>query len=183
MMKKNITTICGSTRQNSTNHKLLKAIGDFFTDDLQFNMYEGLGSLPHFNPDSNEKTIAEVIQFKQLLNAADGIIICTPEYAHGVPGALKNAIDWTVSSCEFSHKPTALITASTDGRYGHAALLETLRVIEAKEIDQLQLLIPFAQTKVSKEAKISDERTLLEIQKLMSDLIKLLNETAVFPEN
>ena len=42
MMKKNITTICGSTRQNSTNHKLLKAIGDLFTDDLQFNMYEGL---------------------------------------------------------------------------------------------------------------------------------------------
>ena len=65
---------------------------------------------------------------------ADGVIICTPEYAHGVPGSLKNAIDWTVGTGEFSGKPTMLITASTDGKNGHKALLETLKVIEAKNI-------------------------------------------------
>ncbi len=70
--------------------------------------------------------------FREQLDDAEGIIICTPEYAHGVPGALKNAIDWTISSSNFPHKPTLLITASTDGKYGHAALLETLTAIEAK---------------------------------------------------
>jgi chromate reductase, NAD(P)H dehydrogenase (quinone) len=82
-----------------------------------------------------------------LISTATAVIICTPEYAHGVPGTLKNAIDWTVSANEFNNKPTALITASTDGTYAHNALLETLRVIEAKNIDRHQLLIQFAKLK------------------------------------
>jgi NAD(P)H-dependent FMN reductase len=55
--------------------------------------------------------------------------------------SLKNALDWTVSSGEFSGKPTVLITASTDGRYGHAALLETLRVIEEKTLAEVRRLM------------------------------------------
>ena len=146
--KKNILAISGSTRQNSTNHRLITAIAGLCNKDFNIAFYNGLAKLPAFNPDDNDdNTATEVMEFRKQLNDADGVIICTPEYAHGVPGALKNAIDWTVSTNEFSNKPTILITASTDGRYGHKALLETLRVIEAKDIDQLQLLIQFAQTK------------------------------------
>src|SRR6202000_1937510 len=108
----------------------------------------------------------EVTELKRRIREADGVIICTPEYAHGVPGTLKNAIDWTVSSCEFSGKPTVLITASTDGRYGHQALLETLKVIEAREVERLALLIPFARTKVDKAAGITDGKTLSAVQEL-----------------
>ena len=167
--KKKIVAISGSTRKNSTNHLLLQAIARLTTADFGMLFWEGLPDIPPFNPDEDNDTPPPSVQaFRQLLKEADGIIICTPEYAHGVPGSLKNAIDWTVSTADFSGKPTVLITASTDGKYGHPALLETLRVIEAKNVEQLQLLIPFARTKVSAAREITDEPTLKEIQQLMA---------------
>ncbi len=180
IMKKNrkkILAISGSTRKNSTNQRLINAIAELSKEIFEIQFYNRISSLPHFNPDENNPEILEnVFQFRRLLNEADGVIICTPEYAHGVPGTLKNGIDWTVGTGEFSHKPTLLITASTDGKYGHQALLETLRVIEAKNIEELQLLISFAQTKINSNNKITDEKTLTGIQKLIDSFSKTINE-------
>lgn len=165
---KKILAICGSTRTNSTNHRFIKAIAELSKDIFDIDLYNGLGRLPQFNPDDDNQNVSkEVFCFRQLLNKADGVIICTPEYAHGVPGSLKNAIDWTVGTNEFWQKPTMLITASTDGKYGHQSLLETLRVIEAKNILDLQLLISFASTKINPDNKITDMTTLNEIKKLL----------------
>ena len=174
--RKKVLAISGSTRQNSSNHNLIKAIAELFIDELEITIFESIADLPHFNPDDNNENVApQVLDFRKQLNDADGILICTPEYAHGVPGALKNAIDWTVSTNEFSHKPTVLITASTDGKFGHAALLETLKVIEAENIEQLQLLISFVRTKIS-DNKITDEKTLFEIKQLINNFIQTINE-------
>ena len=173
--RKKIVALCGSTRKYSTNHRLIDVIKAMYDQELEIIMCGGLDSLPHFNPDIEDAFLPQqLLEFRQLLHLSDGILICTPEYAHGVPGVLKNAIDWTVSSSEFSHKPTVLITASTDGRYGHAALLETLRVIEA-DVDEFQLHIPFAQTKISRDGNISDENTAKEIETLMTRFIERLN--------
>jgi NAD(P)H-dependent FMN reductase len=117
------------------------------------------------------------------LNSADGVIICTPEYAHGVPGSLKNAIDWTVGTSEFSQKPTMLITASTDGKSGHQSLLETLHVIEAKNIHHLQLLISFASTKVNDHNNITDMTTLNEVKKLLVIFEQTINENVKVEQN
>jgi chromate reductase, NAD(P)H dehydrogenase (quinone) len=174
---KKIFAISGSTRQNSTNHNLIKAIAIIFAGKISIELFEGLAALPAFNPDDTSKDIPEVNSFRQSIADADGIIICTPEYAHGVPGALKNAIDWTVSSNEFYHKPTALITASTDGTSGHAALLETLKTIEAKNILQLQLLIQFAKTKIGEDNTITDEATAIAVKQLVEALIATIEET------
>ena len=75
---------------------------------------------------------------------------------------------------QYLYIPTVLITASTDGMHGHAALLETLRVIEAKEIDELQLLIRFARTKINSEGDITDSGTMEEVKRLMGRFVKLL---------
>jgi len=172
-----ILAISGSTRQNSTNHRLIKAIAEISKDFFELQLYNNISSLPHFNPDNdNEQVDKEVINFRQMLNEADGIIICTPEYAHGVPGTLKNAIDWTVGTNEFYHKPTMLITASTDGEKGHEALLETLRVIEAKNIDTLQLIISFAATKIDTGNRIIDDKTLELVKNLLRNFEKTINE-------
>jgi len=162
--RKNIVAISGSTRPDSTNQHLIQAIAGLTTDLFKIVLYEGISTLPHFNPEQVDHAGELVDHFRQLLKEADGVLICTPEYAHGVPGSLKNAIDWVVGTGEFSHKPVLLITASTDGQYGHKALLETLRVLEAKNIDQLQLLIPFARTRINTDRQITDKQTLKEIQ-------------------
>ena len=93
----------------------------------------------------------------------------------GVPGTLKNALDWIVSSCGFCCKPVALITASTHGLKGRQALLETLRMIESDITEETQLVISFVKAKVSKDGRITDQETqekVLAVVLALNDLIK-----------
>jgi len=100
-----VIAISGSTRKTSSNLNLIKGIARLTSDIFEINIFEGLSDIPQFNPDLDLETPPiQVADFRQHLKAADAILICTPEYAMGVPGTLKNAIDWTVSSMEFSKK-------------------------------------------------------------------------------
>ena len=73
-----------------------------------------LADVPPFNPDLDTDTApVEVVRFRAALEACDAILICSPEYAHGVSGVLKNALDWVVGSGELMDKPIALINASS----------------------------------------------------------------------
>jgi NAD(P)H-dependent FMN reductase len=169
---KKILAICGSTRSKSSNLNLIYAIIEIFRNQIEFELYLSIADLPHFNPDlDNECPDESVTIFRNKVKAADGVLICTPEYAMGVPGTLKNAIDWTVSSAEFSHKPVALITASSVGAKGHQSLLETLKIIECDIDEKTQLLIPFIKTKINDEAKITDESTKLQVESVIESLI------------
>lgn len=168
---KKILAISGSIRASSSNYRLLEAIAAMMASRLDVVIFDGVGALPHFDAGASE-TPGPVLAFRRFLRESDGVIICTPEYAHGVPGSLKNAIDWTVSSGEFSGKPTVLITASTDGRFGHQALLEILSVIEARTVS---LLIPFVRSKVNASTGVVEEQTLGEIRQLMDAFIKTLD--------
>jgi NAD(P)H-dependent FMN reductase len=171
MDRKKIIAIPGSTRQNSANLNLIKAIIEFSSHQLDISIFDKLAELPHFNPDLDaDDPPAAVSAFRKQLAEADGILICTPEYAHGVPGSLKNAIDWTVSSMEFSHKPVALITASSDGKIAHLSLLETLKIIEANLPDSSQLLISFVKTKIKGDT-IIDPATLKQVTALIKSLV------------
>lgn len=166
--KKKILAISGSTRERSTNLNLINAIADLAADIFAITIYPGLMHLPPFNPDNDNEHAGEAIaDLRSRLGQADGVLICTPEYAMGVPGTLKNAIDWTVSSADFFHKPTALITASSSGEKGHTSMLETLRVIDANITNETQLLISHAKLKVSNEYKINDDKTLLDVKTLL----------------
>jgi chromate reductase, NAD(P)H dehydrogenase (quinone) len=168
MQKKKIIAISGSTRAASTNLNYINAIAALTTDIFDVTIYNDIASLPHFNPDlDTENPPAPIVTFRNMLRAAQGILICTPEYAMGVPGSLKNAIDWTVSSMEFSHRPTALITASSVGQKGHLSLMETLHIIEANITPDTQLVIPFARTKINDQAIITHSDTLQAIQLLI----------------
>jgi len=180
MNMKKVVAISGSTRQNSINHSLIKAIADLSATSLDISIFDGIANLPQFNPDNDgDSVVKEVADFRQQLKNADGVIICTPEYAHGVPGTLKNAIDWTISSSSFPQKPTMLITASTGGNYGHKALMETLKAIETKNIDNLQMVISFVKTKISVDNKITDDNTLAEIKTLIAGFIETINNQQV----
>lgn len=129
-----IAAISGSLRANSSNAALLRAAAAAAPAGMTFTFYdEQLGNLPPFNPDlDGEGAVppAPVAELRALLGAADGIVISTPEYAHGAPGALKNALDWIVSSGELENKPVLLLAASpSGGKWAQASLTPTLEVM------------------------------------------------------
>lgn len=177
--RKKIIAISGSTRQNSVNLSLINAIVELTSDKLDINIFQRVSDIPHFNQDLDTSDPPEkVTDFRRQLKEADGILICTPEYAMGVPGSLKNAIDWTVSSMEFSHKPVALITASSVGQKGHLSLMETLKVIESDIPESSQLVISFVKTKV-KDNKITDADTLEQVKKVIESLLKTIEKREI----
>jgi NAD(P)H-dependent FMN reductase len=173
---KKILAISGSTRKDSTNEHLIKAIDELTGERFKILPYGRISTLPHFNPDLVDDAGTEVNEFRALIRESDAILICTPEYAHGVPGSLKNAIDWTVGSSDFSGKIVMLITASSEGKFGHSSLLETLRVIEAIVMPELQLLIPFAKTKIHRNSTIIDSQTLADVTIALNKLHDILTE-------
>lgn len=178
--QRNIVAICGSTRKASVNLNYIKAFADLAQPFFNTQVYNSIDILPHFNPDLDldpESAPQTVIEFRNLLKNADAILICTPEYAMGVPGSLKNALDWTVSSCEFSGKPTALITASSLGEKSHRSLLETLHIIEARINENTQLIISYAKTKIS-DLIITDPLTLEQVKNVIANLNQSITNNA-----
>ena len=145
-----------------------------YADIVDLKKFEDISEIPHFNPDlDNDDPPPHVLDFREQLKYADGVLICTPEYAMGVPGTLKNAIDWTVSSMEFGHKPVALITASTAGHKAHHSLLETLRVIEADIPASSQLVISHVKIKVHADT-IVDADTMNQVRNVVDSLLNLI---------
>jgi NAD(P)H-dependent FMN reductase len=171
-MVRTVLAINGSTRASSSNGHYLHAIERLVGDRAAFVRSPSIADLPHFNPDlDHEDPPASVVHFRQLVLASDAVLICTPEYAMGVVGSLKNALDWLVSSSTLSGKPVMLVTASLNGEKGHAALLETLTVIEARLRPETNVLIPFAKTKVTSDGVITDDPALQAIQNALDVLL------------
>ncbi|CAO3414974.1 NADPH-dependent FMN reductase [Azospirillum endophyticum] len=143
-----VLAISGSLRAASTNSALLRTAAAAAPDGVTVTVFAGLdgrgvGSLPLFNPDEDGDTpLPAVKDFRDSLVAADAVVIACPEYAHGVPGALKNALDWVVASGEMVDKPVALLHASPRSVYAREALTEILTVISARLIDEASVTIP-----------------------------------------
>ena len=138
-------------------------------DGVVIEKYQGVGALPHFN--DPEQAPDPVLSFRASIREADAVLICTSEYAFGVPGSLKNALDWTVSSGEFIDKPVGLITASSQGEKGHAALLLTLQAISAKVISGSCLIISFVRSKLDTDGHIKDPAVALDVRRALAALL------------
>lgn len=124
--------ISGSLRDASSNTMLLRAMIALAPSNIGITLFDALGELPHFSPDlDTEDAPPSVVDFRALLRECDAIVICSPEYAHGVPGTLKNALDWIVGSGELMEKPVALVMAARS-TYARASLEETLHVMMAQ---------------------------------------------------
>src|SRR5438105_3807739 len=93
-----ILGISGSLRRVSSNTALLRAASLLAPQGVEITLYDGLGDLPPFNPDLEGAEPPSVLDFRARIQEADGVLISSPEYAHGVPGVLKNALDWLVGS-------------------------------------------------------------------------------------
>lgn len=172
MIQHKILAISGSLRSGSTNHNILKYLGELLPRDISYSIYDELALIPPFDPGlDNDAPPASVIVLRQHLGNADGIVICTPEYAFGVPGQLKNMLDWMVSSGSLVDKPVALITASLGGEHAHASLLLTLGALSAKIIDDATLVISFIRSKMDNNGNLINEEAVKNLNKVLKALL------------
>lgn len=137
-----ILAISGSLRAASLNSALLRAVAGLAPADVLVELFTGLGNLPLFNPDLKLTDLPAVAHFHARLLEADGVIIASPEYAHGVTGVMKNALDWMVGSEAFVNKPVALFNASPRATIAQASLKETLTVMSAQVVEAASITLP-----------------------------------------
>jgi len=142
-----LLTISGSLRAQSSNGELLRALARLGMPEIDVEIYDGLASLPHFNPDLDQEGMAlpaPVQALRQSIADANGLLISSPEYAHGVPGSLKNALDWLVSGPEMVYKPIGLLNPSPCFFYNQAAPTETLRTMSTTLVDGACISLPIS---------------------------------------
>jgi NAD(P)H-dependent FMN reductase len=132
-----VLAMSGSLRERSSNLAILRAARLVAPAGMHVDLYEGLGALPHFNPDldrelDDPQLPPAVRALRADLAAADALVISSPEYAHGVPGSLKNALDWLVGGAEMVARRVALWSTAPHAVHAQAALAETLRTMSAE---------------------------------------------------
>jgi chromate reductase, NAD(P)H dehydrogenase (quinone) len=178
-MTLDILAISGSLRARSSNTAVLRAAAAVAPPGVVVTLYDGLATLPHFNPDDDVgEPPAAVLDLRARIGAADGLLICSPEYAHGVPGSLKNALDWLVSSIEFPHKPVALINASPMATHAQASLTETLSLMTARIVAEACVTIPVARGDVDERGELASEEIRSALRSVLDRFVRAIGSGA-----
>lgn len=164
-----ILLLCGSLRKASYNSIALHAI-ERLARPCDICRWGEISSLPLFNPDREEEGIASVVALKQAVAEAQALIIATPEYAHGISGPMKNALDWLVSGAEFPHMPIMLINTSPRAAHAQAALREVLKTMSGILIEEASVSIPLLSTQLSAEDIAQEPVMATELHRALSAL-------------
>lgn len=154
-----ILAISGSLRAASSNTRLVEALQLVAPAGVEVVVYSGLGALPHFNPDlDGDDPPAPVLELRRQIALCDALVICSPEYAHGVAGTMKNALDWLVSSLEFAGTAVAVISASPHSEFAQPQTRETLSVMSGEVVDAACVSVPLQGVKLSPAQIAADPR-------------------------
>lgn len=154
-----VLAISGSLRRRSSNTALVNAALQLAPSGVEVSVYAGLEHLPPFNPDlDGDLPPAAVKDFRAALQRCDALLISSPEYAHGVPGVLKNALDWVVGSGELVDKPVALVNASSRATHAWNSLVETLTVMSAHVVGEASTIVPLDGTTLDSNGIAADPR-------------------------
>lgn len=147
-----LLAMSGSLRAASTNTQLLRAAELVAPENVRIEHYDDLGNLPHFNPDLAGHPPAIVVELFERVGTADGLLISCPEYARGIPGSFKNALDWLVGSLTFPDKPVALCNTSSRASEAQAALRLVLQTMSAKLIDEASITVDLLSRRLDAQA-------------------------------
>jgi chromate reductase, NAD(P)H dehydrogenase (quinone) len=170
-----ILAISGSLRRTSSNSALVGAASRLAPENVDVTIFDSLAELPPFNPDLDTDDPPEAVaSFRALLQRSDAIFLSSPEYAHGVPGVLKNALDWIVGSGELVGRPIALVNATTRATHAWASLQETLTVMSGRVIEDASLTIPLDGRKLDVDGIASDG----ELSRLVTSAVSALAREA-----
>jgi NAD(P)H-dependent FMN reductase len=175
-MPSTITTtllgLCGSLRQRSINATLLRALSTIAPPGVAVAIHEGLGELPLFNPDRESDPPAAVRAYWSALERCDGVIIASPEYAHGYTAVIKNALDWAVGRGSFMNKPVAVLNTAPRSRVAATTLKEVLRTIDACLLEEASLDIPILGRGLSESGLVGDVEIRPRMETVLATLLR-----------
>lgn len=178
--RKRVLAISGSTRKGSSNESILRYLSNRHGDIVDMDLFDAIDRLPHFNPDHDKDLIPDaVVDFRKRIEEAEGILICTPEYIFALPGVLKNAIEWTVSTTILSDKPLAFIVASGIGEETFKSLTLIMNTVGARVAAGSRLLIQGGRAKVDSTGTVVDFRTSEDLEMLMKSFVHSMLDSEV----
>jgi chromate reductase len=181
--RKNIFAIIGSASQHSANHKLVELFEKLSADSFNVTIFDSLKALPHFDPDlSTGNPPAAIVAFRNSIEQADGLLICTPEYVFSIPSGLKNAIEWCVSTTVFTDKPTALITASAHGQKGHEELQLIMKTVQTRFTNETTLLVQGIKGKINQQGELTDPKMTGDLIRFIGAFKALMNLPVTDPD-
>jgi NAD(P)H-dependent FMN reductase len=175
----NVFAISGSLRVGSSATALVHALTTIASSGTTITLYDELERVPPYHPDRDREgdvPPAPVARLRSAIAVADAVVISTPEYAFGVPGVLKNALDWTVASGDFAGKPTAAISSSPSdlgGDKAHASLVLTLGAMQARLPTNGGLVVPFVRKRLDAAGNVTDREILAALRTLLHELTAL----------
>jgi NAD(P)H-dependent FMN reductase len=127
-----LLALSGSLRAGSFNTMALRELQKLAPAGVAVTLYEGIGALPHFNPDVESTALPDVVAgFRRQVAEAEGLVVACPEYAHGIPGSFKNALDWLVGMPDFPGKPVLLVNTAPRASHAQEQLQEVLATMSA----------------------------------------------------
>jgi NAD(P)H-dependent FMN reductase len=174
-----LLALSGSLRGRSSNTELLRAAAALAPDGVDVVLYDGIGQLPHFNPDLEDALPPSVVDFRARVATAAGLLISSPEYAHGVPGSFKNALDWLVGGPEFVYKPVALFNTSPRASYAQESLAETIRTMSGRIISEASLSLPLLGQRLDAEGIIARPELANAIRGAVSAFVEAIRRGSV----
>jgi chromate reductase, NAD(P)H dehydrogenase (quinone) len=164
-----IFAISGSLRRDSYNSAALRAAAEVASPRTVVAIDNTVRFLPQFNPDLERRPPRSVRRFRLACNAATAVLLSIPEYAHGVPGAVKNALDWTVSDGCFDGKRVAVLNVAAPGRGRHAeAALRS--VLEALGSDVEYHALPLSR-RLPARVQLRDPQNASQLRQIVNSLV------------
>lgn len=170
-----VIALSGSLRAASVNSTLLRATARLAPSDMNLIVFEGIGVLTLFNPDLESNPPRGVSEFQDAVSQSDALIIASPEYAHGMSGVMKNALDWLVGLEAFVSKPVAIYNASPRAHHADAALRETLRTMAALIVEPSCLTLPLIGAQLDEDGIAA----ILDFATPIRDSLKALSQAVV----
>lgn len=154
---------------------LLRATARLAPREINISVFDGLGKLPLFNPDLEASLPADVVTFHDAVAEADALLFASPEYAHGVTGTIKNALDWLVGFEPFACKIVAVWNASPRAHHADAALRETLKTMAALIIEPASITIPLLGAALDESAIVATP----SIARAVCDSLRIMQHAVV----
>jgi chromate reductase len=172
--------ISGSLRAGSTNTALLRTAREVAPEGIETLLSEGMGELPHFNPDDDAEGAPvhpAVAELRAAVHAADALLVSTPEYAGALPGSLKNLLEWTVGDASTYRKPIAWVNTSgaaapAGAADAHDSLRKVLGYVHAEIVEDACARIPVPRAAVGADGLIADAEIRARVAAVLHELAR-----------